>query len=144
MTPLDPDHVRELAAELGLPSGRMITESKSGYSRAHPDHLAIFNATVTDEAGTDLWWGDLDLTLDEPKLAALSGALDLTLLIFHEGDVVDRELYGWALDPANAVVRFTRDGGVLGPEISQGILERDAKGRLVRHRSTDGGREAHG
>jgi hypothetical protein len=141
MTPLDPDHVHELAAELGLPSGRMITGSKSGYSRAHPDHLAVFNATIADEAGTDLWWGDLDLTLDEPKLAALAATLDLVLFVFYEGDVVGRELYGWALDPASAVARFTPIGEVLGLGPSEGTPERDQRGRLVRRRTAHGGRD---
>jgi hypothetical protein len=118
MPRVEPDRVRELAAELGLPWGRMITESKSWYGRAHPEHLAVFNATVADEAGTDLWWGDLDLTLDEPKLAAL--------------------------DAANAVARFTPDGEVLGPGPSDGTLDRDEEGRLRRRRATESGPEAPG
>ncbi len=73
-----------LAATLGE-AGRMITLSKSGYHRACPDHLPIFNASVCVQAGT-IWQGDLDLTLDEPLLAALSEQLGEVVYVLYEHD----------------------------------------------------------
>lgn len=129
----DPDRVAALAAELGLPWGRLIAESKSGYHAAHPAHLVIFNATVADEAGTPLWWGDLDLTLDESKLVALAVGLDATLCVLWESEVIGRELYGWPFDPLTAaVVRLTPAGEVLMGDRAGLSVGRDAAGRLVR------------
>lgn len=59
-------YAEELRATLGY-EGRMISFSKGGYSTAHPEHVAVFNANLCVAAGK-LWWGDLDLTVDEPLL----------------------------------------------------------------------------
>jgi hypothetical protein len=69
---------------LGYP-GRMISYSKSGYHEAHPERAAIFNASVCVTDGT-LWWGDLDLSLDEAKLAELSKQIDEIVYVLYEAD----------------------------------------------------------
>jgi hypothetical protein len=68
--------------------GRMISGSKSGYGRNHPDNLAVFNANlvVDMDPPTKIWYGDLDLTLDLPKLLALSREIGLDVLVLWEWD----------------------------------------------------------
>lgn len=62
---------------------RMISYSKSGYHERHPDHVALFNANVCVDTGK-IWWGDLDLTLDEPKLVDLAQRLGKTVYVLAE------------------------------------------------------------
>jgi hypothetical protein len=73
-----------LEEKLGWP-GRMISRSKSSYRNEHPNRAPIFNANVCLGSGK-LWWGDLDLTLDEPKLVALAERIGETVYILYEHD----------------------------------------------------------
>ena len=76
---------RESAQDLlGWP-GRMISASKTGYRRAHPDNAAIFNGNVCLAAGK-IWHGDLDLTLDEQHLLDLAAQLGQTVFVLYEQD----------------------------------------------------------
>lgn len=50
------------------PVGRLVGSSKSGYLDRHPDHEVLFNACIFDSAGNEVWFGDLDLTLDAKVL----------------------------------------------------------------------------
>jgi hypothetical protein len=74
----------DLAATLGG-SGRMIANSKSGYSNEHPGHVAVFNANVCVAAGK-IWHGDLDLTRDESKLGELASRTGQTVYVLYEYD----------------------------------------------------------
>lgn len=65
--------------------GRMIGSSKSGYHRAHPRNVPVFNANVCTERRGKIWFGDLDLTEDEPLLAELARALGAPLYVLFEG-----------------------------------------------------------
>lgn len=56
------------------PHGRMIAASKSSYDRRYPTHLTLFNANLLINA-EKRWWGDLDLSVDEPKLRAIAREL---------------------------------------------------------------------
>lgn len=66
-------------------AARMIAFSKSGYCDRHPDHVPVFNANVCLTAGK-VWRGDLDLTLDEPKLAELARLLGEIVHVLYESD----------------------------------------------------------
>jgi hypothetical protein len=68
---------------LGL-TGRMIGQSKSGYRRAYPDHVPVFNANVCTRERGKIWFGDLDLTLDEPVLAELARMLNEHVYVLTE------------------------------------------------------------
>jgi len=130
---IDRERVAAAAARLGLHHGRMISGSKSGYRRAFPDHVAVFNACIADDDGTDLWWGDLDLTVDEPKLVALASELGMTIHVLHESDArfIGRK-EPFRLDLAPAVVRFTPAGEtVVGTHRWLPELTRNAAGQLV-------------
>jgi hypothetical protein len=63
----------------------MISPSKSAYRDEHPEHLVVFNANVC-LAGTKVWHGDLDLTLDEPQLIALSARTGEIADLLYEYD----------------------------------------------------------
>ena len=63
----------------------MISFSKSGYRKEHPDHVPVFNGNVC-LLGGKVWWGDLDLTLDEPKLVELARRVGQTVYVLYEHD----------------------------------------------------------
>lgn len=69
--------------------GRMVSFSKSFYGQEKPKNVAIFNANVVLEVNgkcQKLWYGDLDLTLDERKLGELAGRLNATVYVLREMD----------------------------------------------------------
>jgi len=66
-------------------NGRMISGSKSGYSRAHKKNLAVFNANVCTENGK-IWYGDLDVTIDHLSLRATSLASGMDIYVLFEMD----------------------------------------------------------
>lgn len=66
--------------DAGFPVGRMIAGSKSLYRAAHPNNIVYFNANIFIN-GEKVWYGDLDLTLDTPRLKELASQLgDLFVL----------------------------------------------------------------
>lgn len=79
------EYVLEVAEELLGLAGRIISGSKTGFCRQHPDHFPIFNANVCTEAGK-IWFGDVDLTEDEPRLAELAAALKQKVYVLYEQD----------------------------------------------------------
>ena len=124
--------VKDASAKVGLHHGRMISGSKSGYRREHPDNIVVFNAALADADGNDLWRGDLDLTVDEPKLIALAADLATTICVLYEGDA---RLIGktepYRLDLAPSVVRITPAGETItGTHWRVPKLVRRATGQL--------------
>lgn len=108
----------DVAAELGLSLSRMVGPSKSGYHRLHPDHAVVFNATIADEDGNRLWWGDVDLTDDEATLLELAQRVEIDLYLYFEPTELSGERL-WvigactddiALDPAIHRSRAPRRG----------------------------------
>ena len=74
-----------LEATLGQP-GRMISSSKHGYGDRHPDHVALFNASVALSPAFKVWHGDLDLTVDEPVLLDLARRTGRIFYVLDERD----------------------------------------------------------
>ena len=73
-------------SENGFFPARMISWSKSGYRKLHPDHFVMFNAnSFTDKFGK-IWHGDIDITLDANKLKQISDEIGITLYILYEID----------------------------------------------------------
>jgi hypothetical protein len=66
--------------------GRMIAASKTSYWKHHPTQVPVWNANVCTEARGKIWFGDLDLTRDEPALVKLAAALDEPLYVLFERD----------------------------------------------------------
>ena len=79
--PIDVNIAREV---LGFP-GAMISASKSGYGQKHPKNVAVFNSNVVTAKGK-IWYGDLDVTLSEQKLADLAKKIGETVYVLREMD----------------------------------------------------------
>ena len=101
----------ELAAQLGLPLSRLVSLSKSGFIRRHPQHAVVFNATIANAAGERLWWGDVDLTVDEEALHRLAQRAGFDFFVHHEGD--SRRGFVTTIDPTKAVAVFHPDDTVI-------------------------------
>jgi hypothetical protein len=125
--------VNETADEVGLFYGRLISMSKSSYIHRYPRHVAVFNAVIVDDQGHGDWWGDLDLTLDEPKLRDLAKLVGQRLHVLYEADSAPlRHARADNHDVELAVITITSDGATeLGAERGASLL-RDRRGRLVR------------
>lgn len=70
---------------LGWP-GAMISGSKSGYHREHPNNIAVFNANLIVEGIGKVWYGDLDVTKSESKLKKLAKELGKRIYVLREMD----------------------------------------------------------
>jgi hypothetical protein len=99
-----------VAEQILGPAGRMISGSKTGYSHRHPDNLPVFNANICTRERGKIWFGDLDLTLDEPQLLELAGALDERVYVLYERAARFGNEETPALD--EAIVSLSPDGTV--------------------------------
>lgn len=80
------DEAARVAAECLGAAGRMLSHSKSFYYERHRGNHVAFNANVFSRRLGKLWWGDLDLTLDGPKLQALADRLGEEVVVLYEMD----------------------------------------------------------
>ena len=80
--PADPAEVA--AAVLG-PVGRLIAMSKFAYLR-HSGRVVVFNAGICLADGVEIWAGDLDLTIDETRIAELARRLGARVYVLIESD----------------------------------------------------------
>lgn len=65
---------------------RMIAYSKSTYRKKYPKNKIIFNANIISEREGKVWWGDLDLTLDQEKLQKVADAYNEPFYVLREMD----------------------------------------------------------
>lgn len=69
-------------------AGRLISMSKSAYRRSYPNHVVLFNAAVIamfpNKQPAHIWSGDLDLSLDEPKIKAAAEEIGAVLYVLPE------------------------------------------------------------
>jgi hypothetical protein len=74
----------KLADEILGPCGRLLSASKSGYRKRHPNNNVIFNANI----GTDvkLWYGDIDLTIESDRIQNLANFLGKRVYVLYEMD----------------------------------------------------------
>ena len=70
----------------GFISGRMISNSKSGYMKRNPGNEVYFNANIFVLGEGKIWWGDLDLTKDKPLLEKIADECGKKLYILRELD----------------------------------------------------------
>lgn len=72
--------IEEAAVEILGEHGRLLSMSKSAYADQYPDHTVYYNACVFDgrrlglrkTRARQIWFGDLDLTLEAGKLQELA------------------------------------------------------------------------
>jgi hypothetical protein len=72
--------------KLGMP-GRMISGSKSGYSKARPRNLVVFNSNLIlrdYEGCMKVWHGDVDITIDRQSLVEIARDTGKDVLILRE------------------------------------------------------------
>ena len=89
MIPSEFKHVKaatEIFTSEGLNPARMISGSKSGYRRMHPDHEVYFNANIVVESMGKIWYGDLDIDVDRPALERIAKQIDEPLYVLYEMD----------------------------------------------------------
>ena len=91
--------------------GRMISGSKSDYSRRHPDNKVYFNANVCTKSKGKIWYGDLDLTLDGEKLIEFAQNIGEELFILREMDGRFENEGNPKLD--KAIARVTATSGII-------------------------------
>lgn len=68
---------------LGWP-GKMLSGSKSSYSKSHPKNVVFFNGNVYGSDGRKLWYGDIDLTKSEKDLTYLAKQLQESIYVTAE------------------------------------------------------------
>lgn len=77
---------REIFDRHGMMIGKMLSGSKSAYHERHPDNNVVFNANVIIEKHGKVWFGDIDVTLEQDKLQAIANELCRDLYILGEFD----------------------------------------------------------
>jgi len=75
----------EVAAAVLGPVGRLIAMSKFAYLR-HSGRVVVFNAGICLADGVEIWAGDLDLTIDETRIAELARRLGARVYVLIESD----------------------------------------------------------
>lgn len=75
-------NIQELFEKHKLYCGRMI----SAFKRAPEDHICVWNANVITATRGKVWYGDLDLTVNDKKLKAIAAELGETLYVLQEMD----------------------------------------------------------
>ena len=67
-------------------SGRMIWGSKSSYCNQYPNHEVYFNANIIIIPDGKIWYGDIDVTIDEKELQKIANEIEKDLYILREMD----------------------------------------------------------
>lgn len=92
---------QDIFKDHNLPFGRLISNSKSNYMKQYPKHDVVFNARIylkeyyeREKSGKiadffagmedEIWYGDLDLTLDTKKLSNIVKKNKLDIVITTE------------------------------------------------------------
>jgi hypothetical protein len=98
------------------PKGRMFG-SKGQYRHDHEDHLIVFNSNICTEDGQKIWYGDLDLTLDEPALLKIAKSLKQKIYVLYEQDARFENENAPKLEKATLVV--DAEGSQLSPSLEE-------------------------
>jgi hypothetical protein len=80
------NEITDEISNVGLIPGRMISHSKSRYLDKHPDNEVYFNANIFTLNEGKIWYGDLDLTLDEKFLNQAAKSIGKSLYVLKEYD----------------------------------------------------------
>ena len=78
------DKYQEVFDKYSLKIGRLISFSKSFYRHQNPKNFVIFNANILTQEDGKIWWGDLDITVDEDNLKKIAKDLGKTLYVLRE------------------------------------------------------------
>jgi len=64
--------------------GRLLSQSKSGYSASYRNNLVFFNANIFDARAQKVWYGDVDLTADAKTLQSIADNLGEPFYVTRE------------------------------------------------------------
>jgi len=73
---------------MGIP-GRLVGSSKNSYAKNHEKNLVVFNGNLfiqLEDRYQKIWYGDVDVTREEPTLIELAKQLDTTVFLLREMD----------------------------------------------------------
>lgn len=79
-------NIQKAFNENRLMNGRMIAGSKSSYCERHPNNKIVFNANLFVLGEGKIWYGDIDLTLEENEFKNVASQLSKTLYVLREMD----------------------------------------------------------
>lgn len=63
---------------------RMISGSKSGYRGRYPKNDVVFNANIFTPSNGRVWYGDLDITLDNKVLQSICNEIGEEMIVVSE------------------------------------------------------------
>jgi hypothetical protein len=78
------DEVEKIFDTYHMFAGRMISGSKSGYYSQHPKHDVVFNANIFIPSVGKVWFGDLDITLDNKLLQEICNEIGEEMIVVSE------------------------------------------------------------
>lgn len=81
---LDIETETKVYAIMGWP-GKMLSNSKSGYSEKYPTHATFYNGNLFTN-DKKIWFGDIDVTIDLPKLIEVAKILKTFIYVLKEMD----------------------------------------------------------
>jgi hypothetical protein len=76
--------IEKIFHDHGFMYGRMISGSKSGYRERHPKNDVIFNARIFTPKHGNVFWGDLDITLDNTALQEVCEKIGEEMIVTTE------------------------------------------------------------
>lgn len=88
--------------------GRLLSFSKTAYLQKFPKHRVLFNANIF-KGHQKIWYGDLDLDVDEKALMGLRAHEGQDLHIYSESDGRFNEVPS----ESSARARVTEDGVII-------------------------------
>ena len=81
------DKIKQTFLNKGLVTGRVLTTSlKSFYWENFPNHEVHFNANLLTESKGKIWWGDIDLNLDGPKIFEIAREINEDIYLVKQTD----------------------------------------------------------
>lgn len=105
-------NVVEILYANGFYKNRLIAGSKTRYRKIYTDHLIMFNANIVTDDGK-IWYGDLNINIDEEKLKKVAKESKKDLYILYEMDArFEHEKDSVEVLKSKAIVIFNKDGNV--------------------------------
>jgi hypothetical protein len=77
---------KEVAQKIMGYPGRMLSGSKGQYRWDNDDHLIAFNGNLFVSKSEKIWYGDMDITIEEENILKLAKKLGRSVYVLHEHD----------------------------------------------------------
>lgn len=81
---LDPETETKVYAIMGWP-GKMLSASKSMYDKKYPTHATFYNGNLFTN-DKKIWFGDIDVTIEMPKLVEVAKVMKTFIYVLREMD----------------------------------------------------------